>query len=508
MHKKIYLNLLVSMLISCLTNTALASAPVLSFTPDSSYSGRRILNPGDTAIVKYVLQNNSNRTHTFVMSPIRATTVVPTTTTRLSATPGIPNCAFNSPHNPLKALINLAKAEACTLVLEIAADALGDANINHGPIFCVNGSPFSCYQPSLADSLNISVTRLPATLSVSVSSLALSVNNPTLNAALTGNARQVTITNTGTSRADNVGYTLSSSLPSGTTITPATCGNLAPGDTCTLTITPSTTNTAPSSTTLRIQGNGATPATSTVPIDVALNILTYGSLYQSGYVFSIDDTTANTGSVGGKVAALENQTPTWPFGFIWSSMDTSTSNPNSGHNPENHVYDAIPGIYENSVSPGDACTGNTDGACNTGVITAFYPTIPTSNYAAGLCKAILNGYSDWYLPAICEMGYLTELNSDTPNNNCGGPTSPITPLLQNMQSNLLDNLDNPNLSYMTTLNGLFWSSTEYSGNISGSSTSVDVWYQTFDSIGGKSNQNFDNKRDPTGVRCVRAMTQP
>ena len=508
MNKRKYstLNLLASMLICLLVNTSQASGPGLSFTPDSNYSGQRILNPADTAIVKYVLQNTSSRTHTFVMNAILGTTVVPTTT-RLAATPGIPNCAFNSSPDQLKAFINLAKAETCTLVLEIAADALGDANINNGPVFCVNGSPFSCYRPSIADSLNISVTGLPATLGVSVSSLALSVNNTALNAALTGNARQVTITNTGTNRADNVGYTLSSPLPSGTTITPASCGTIAPGDTCVLTITPSTTNPAPAAVTLKIQGQGATLATSTVPIDVALNLLTYGSLYQSGYVFSIDDTTVNTGSIGGKVAALENQTPTWPFGFIWSSMDTSTDS-NSGHNPLNVVYDAIPGIYENSVAPGDACTGNTDGACNTGVITAFYPTIPTSNYAAGLCKATINGYSDWYLPAICEMGYLTDLSSTTPNNNCGGPTSPIVPLLQNMQSNLLDNLDNPNLAFMTTLNGLFWSSTEYSGNIGGSSTSVDVWYETFDSIGGKSNQNFDNKRDPTGVRCVRAMTQP
>lgn len=59
--------------------------------------------------------------------------------------------------------------------------------------------------------------------------------------------------------------------------------------------------------------------------------------------------------------------------------------------------------------------------------TATAGPTPLSYYAAGLCAATISGYSDWYLPAICEMGYGVA--------NCG--TSGV-PELQNMQANLVN----------------------------------------------------------------------
>lgn len=56
-------------------------------------------------------------------------------------------------------------------------------------------------------------------------------------------------------------------------------------------------------------------------------------------------------------------------------------------------------------------------------------TYPLDQYAAGLCKATINGKSDWYLPFICEEGY-DDSGSGT---GCGTQASPT---IHNMLSNL------------------------------------------------------------------------
>ncbi len=120
-------------------------------------------------------------------------------------------------------------------------------------------------------------------------------------------------------------YSPSPALPSGTTISPASCGTIAPSASCALTIFPGSTpsaapgNTSPTPITLSISGTNTNTLTPT------LNILTYGSVYQGGFLYSVDDTTANTGSIGGKVASLTDQAAPYigsgPQGtsIIWSS---------------------------------------------------------------------------------------------------------------------------------------------------------------------------------------------
>jgi hypothetical protein len=241
---------------------------------------------------------------------------------------------------------------------------------------------------------------------------------------------------------------------------------------------------------LNVEGDGTNILT------VALNVLSYGSVYQSGYVFSINDNYNDypeSVSVGGTVASLTVQAPPWPLGIIWSSNGSAQGSdacPAPDYRPCT-AYDVVPGTNQTSIDPPDACTGNMDGACNTAAIVSFYSTINPTYYAAGLCKATIDGYSDWYLPSICEMGYIP--TAPTVSSNCG---TQAAPLMQNIQSNLLD-------THLVSLIGLFWSSTEY---YTDSDTTTDVWYQVFDSVGANSNQNFDNKGDPTGVFCVRAMT--
>jgi len=217
-------------------------------------------------------------------------------------------------------------------------------------------------------------------------------------------------------------------------------------------------------------------------------ILGYGCIYQGGYVYALDDTTATSSSVGGNVATTSNEAPS---GIIWSSdgiggisniaiygiSETSTSslaNPGSGQ-----------------VSGQTACNGNTSGSCDTNNIYVYYQNdatgapINTSSYATGLCKQTISTYSDWYLPAICEMGY----DSFGQGTGCGISG---TPTLQNMQSDLVDTLN--------ILSGDYWSSTELAGF-----PTFSAWSQGFAS-GGGSFQLSNGKGGTLGVRCSRALT--
>lgn len=330
----------------------------------------------------------------------------------------------------------------------------------------------------------VQVSFATATLTPSVAALALSVSGMAFNTALTGNARQLVISNTGSIPATNLSISYPT-WPSGTTAS-TTCGStLAPASTCTITVTPGSIATpgagAASCTTGIAPVPGVVSVTSDQSATTSVNVavLGYGCIYQGGYVFAIDDTMSNTGSIGGKVAALSDQAPAYPNGVVWASDGT----------PAQPDFFNIPGIYETSTSP---CIGNADGACDTAQIVAHYSpasAFPLSLYAAGLCLGdASNGYSDWYLPAICEMSY----DSNSSGTGCGTSS---TPLVQNMQSNLVDN------SVINALSGYYWSATEFSGD-----PQVVAWLQYF-AGGGGSGQLVVNKDITAGVRCVRALTE-
>lgn len=183
----------------------------------------------------------------------------------------------------------------------------------------------------------ITVTTTP-TLSLSLTSLVLATNGiftteatgltsstcPTIwdsvDGYCTSQSRTLTITNEGPT-ANNVMYSIAPDLPSGTTISPANCGNLASGDTCTLTITPGSTPSTvgtniPMPSVITIEGSNTNVVTAEI------TLLTYGNLYQvsaggpEGNVFSIDDTTAITESVNGLIVA----TGDGPGGYVeWGS---------------------------------------------------------------------------------------------------------------------------------------------------------------------------------------------
>lgn len=312
------------------------------------------------------------------------------------------------------------------------------------------------------------------TLSISTTALVLSVNDTVASPTLTGNPRVFTVTNTGSATALAVIWAVSTgspALPSGTNVV-STCGTLAAGASCTLTVTP---------------GNGASAApgvTSPVPVTLSVGgsntnllsptvqVLTHGSVYQGGYVFDIDDSTPPSGNIGGKVAALNDAST----GVIWGS------NGNGGTAPD-VAYDVIPGVDELSTPVLGFCHGGTDGACNTEEITRFYTGVNNAYYAAGACRATMASYSDWYLPAICELG------SDA-DPGCAGA--------QSMQANLIDNNA---LSVGTLPTAIsYWSSTP-----SNAAPDFNAWEHRF-GIGILADSSSQFKHGLHRVRCVRALT--
>lgn len=366
-------------------------------------------------------------------------------------------------------------AQTCTVTN--GSGTLGGANVTNVNLNCVNNT---------------------TTLSISVSALALSVTGLTeygvSGTPSSGVDRTITITNTGSDAALNLLVT-APTWPSGTSSS-TNCGSvLAASQTCTITITPgssaSSDGTNPCSIgTAPLPGTVEVAGDNTNTVSSAVVVLSYGCVYQGGYVYALDDTVAPVQSVGGKVVATTDQALPAPSGVIWSSDG------NSGVT----ALDTIYGISETStisspdpnsggpLSGQSACDGASDGACNTANIVAYYgnfsPNAPvaTSYYAAGLCTQTISSYSDWSLPAICELGYGTSA--------CGIAGAPTT---QNMQSSLVD------YNGLELLADQYWSSTEFS-----SAAQTMAWAHIFAAGGGA--QNIQLKSTMAGVRCSRALS--
>jgi hypothetical protein len=322
------------------------------------------------------------------------------------------------------------------------------------------GTTFNLTNVSANHTVTVFFTQ--ATLSISTSSLALSVNDIATNAALTGTVRRITITNTGFVDAINVAANVSG-LPSGTALSASSCsGTLIPGASCSVSITPGATSTSDCN-----SGIAPTPDTLTFTADNASStqaeivVLTYGCIYQGGLLYAVDDTTQDTGSIGGSVLALTDL-----GNMEWGGV----------------------GMVVNASS-------NTDGAMNTDTIVA---ALGNGNYAAQACSnfTIDTGgsspcssgtcYSDWYLPAICEWGY----DAYATGSGCGASSSPLR---QNIQSNLVDKF----ISGVSP--AWYWSSTESTN----SSSMMNAW-TNFPLFPNQQSEN-DKSNNAMYARCARAL---
>lgn len=143
------------------------------------------------------------------------------------------------------------------------------------------------------------------------------------------------------------------------------------------------------------------------------------------------------------------------------------------------------GVFNDEV--GSDAQSTTDGAANTQAIVTMYPD-DNNNYAANICSKYTVSvspytYDEWYLPAICEMGY------DAYEEGSGCGFSSATATLQNIQSSLVGT------SGVDAPTSFYWSSTEYA-----TVPQQFAWVQYFAVVSG---QNSDGKGGEADVRCVR-----
>ena len=352
---------------------------------------------------------------------------------------------------------NLSPGASCCLKLLMTGSSMTFGNNSIAPL--VQSTPTPTYSGQ-GDTLNVAVTvQTEATLTVTPSSLALSVTGLTTTTGNdSGTPRIFTIANTGPDAATGIVCPTSNS-PSITSIVCTGCDNLANGDTCTVTITPTVTPSAavgdatPTPITLTIEGDNTNTLTRTV------SVLTYGSFYQGGWLFSIIETANTSLSIGGTVAAESD-----------NAAQNSTLYSLGGADTPSAMY------------------SGTDGLANTGAMVAQYGA---GTYSATVCTTSTGGgYADWYLPAICQMGF----GGSDQNFNCG--TSPG--IIPNMQYNLLITNNPQDFNFVT---GPYWSSTASEG-----SASTLAWLQLF-AVGGNDGAQFlGTVVDTLGVRCVRAIT--
>lgn len=320
------------------------------------------------------------------------------------------------------------------------------------------------------------------------------LNSSTASLALTtnGRTRYFTVENVGDRPALGLQLTVLKDLPNDATVT-TTCASLLPGGRCTVDVTPGVTPSAapadpdPGAALLRLQGSN------TGPLDLAVQVLGFGSVYQGGLVFAIDDGTAAGGSVGGKVLRMpagtrldsdcdtiapgasctltitpgaepsavpgdRNAQPvavtlagsnTAPLalsvevlafgslyqgGYVFAIDDTTVDTSGiGGKAAAPNLLGPAPSGYSNDADTGarDAF----DGQDNRQKLLAWYgqPAAGDPPYAAWVCaSADLSGRQDWYLPAACELGY----DGEDFYQDCG--TADQLAMPDNVQTRLVD----------------------------------------------------------------------
>jgi len=285
---------------------------------------------------------------------------------------------------------------------------------------------------------------------------ALTSSTDALALAVSGQPRHFVITNVGGQDALNLVATATTALPVGTSFT-TDCATLAPGASCTLTVTPGATPSATPGDLAPLPAEMVLGGSNTNTLALSIWVLDFGSVYQGGHLFDIDDSTPATAGVGGKVLALNDATTF----TTWGPDDSATR----------------------------LNLSLTDGAANTAAIVSQYgppsSPSPTARYPAWACASSDDaGFSDWYLPAICELGY----DSTGRGSGCGTSSSPLVP---NVLANLVDRGHAVGLSAINS----YWSS---------STVPATPWVQLY--APGANAHHQDSYGAGNSSRCVRALT--
>lgn len=192
-----------------------------------------------TAVVQYLVTNQSIKTHTLIMQPIQGVTQL--------TGPGLCNNPFI-----------LRSKTSCVLSLQISGNQLSTP-IVEGPRVCQQGSNNQCYQLDVNKVLRITQGPeiLDAVISVSGSPLTLTVNGSSEQLTINNTSNQVTATNI---TSDFTGTALDGNV----TETGNTCAMVAPGASCTLTYTPGST--VVPQTNFTVQGTNTNALTAAIAI--------------------------------------------------------------------------------------------------------------------------------------------------------------------------------------------------------------------------------------------------
>jgi hypothetical protein len=191
------------------SRVAHAGIPLWTFAPDANYPPTATVAASGTATVKYIVTNQSVKSHTLVMTAIPG------------ITPTVTGCAASCPQRP-DTLCLPTKGSSCTLTLTVnGGQLLG--NVTAGPELCQQGGGrLQCYTPANPLAISLSAISKP-TIAVLPTALALTEG---------GTADYVTVTN---QSADVAIDNLKVEISSGSEVT------LSNQSTCTSTLTASST---------------------------------------------------------------------------------------------------------------------------------------------------------------------------------------------------------------------------------------------------------------------------
>lgn len=405
MNNTIKTTALVNALMLAITcSAAQAATPKFTIVPVVPGSNSDQVKKGDIFDISYTVTNNLNDTKTLTMQPLKGV---------IQVTRGANNC---------DTLFRLAPKESCNLRLKVDTNALPvGSTLQNGPEVCIGPSRLSCSRPSPSNLLDIDIITAPdAPLTASSFDVVTAVTSTTTNPASL--SRTVLIRNTGSEATESFSYVRSGFTNYNLTGCP---GQIPAGSSCTLTITPNNipNNTgAVSPTPGKIIVDGG-PNSNRLVIDVT--VLGFGNIYQGGYLFKVDPTTPPQSNIGGTVAELSDLQN--GKSFNWPGAGT-----------------LFP-VNANSLIDGRANTESIVSVYKAGNYAANACSQLRVNEAGAVCLSGVDCYSNWYLPAICEVG-----EGVTYSANCD-------PYPDNMMSNLNAN-GYGNFNQNTT----YWTSTSYS----------------------------------------------
>ena len=500
------IRLIISMLVLCFVNGANAGTPKYTLSPLTPTT--LSVPSNETVIVQYKITNESSKTLTLSMQSMIGVTQLTT---------GLGICG-----NPF---VLVSKA-SCTLSIQVNGSELVEP-ISEGPIVCQQGSTTDCQRPASAHSLHMTqaAENTGATITVKGSPyptgndrafgcsnlLTLITNGPSGSFTITNSSSIVTATNISSNFSGTI-------LAGNVTETGNTCASVPPLGSCTLTYTPGSV--VVPSTNFLIQGSNTNAITAAIQINTVVvlstvtpssgsaaggagvtlggsgfsgaPVVTFGGVAATSvHVVNTSTVTAVTpahavGSVDvtiltvGGNATLTNGYTYQATAIGQAAYGGTIACLNGGlNNLIAATTDNSTGIVWGGYGTLTTATSTTDGASNTSTIVTTLGTNGGVPYAAKLCSDYEidsqgnttcqpgnTCYNDWFLPAGNNIAYSGQLHCLYTN--------------KTMIGNFVDNL--------------YWSSTDRA--------TTDAWYEGFFS----GTENYQDKRLPQYVRCVRAFT--